>query len=74
MNKELKALSEWFIANKMNIKKSNYMIVNKGCHDNENDYILYFDNEMLHNVEETKFLGLTIDNQLQWNAQLRILK
>ena len=54
----------------LNIKKSNYVILNKGHHDNENDYLLYIDNEMFPNVEETEFLGLTIDNQLQWNAQL----
>ena len=76
MNNELKILSDWFRANKLsvNASKTNYMMFTKHKNCNIGQNVLYFNDELLTCVQSTKFLGLVIDNHLEWNYQLAACK
>ena len=55
-------LKTWKI--QMNKKKTNYMIVDK---ENEKNCKIEIDGEEIAEVNEIKYLGVTIDNNLQFN-------
>ena len=71
MTSELKKLDAWFKVNKLslNVSKTNYMVFGKtkgvsdNCHININDV-------ELEQVSSTKFLGIYIDNKLNWHKHI----
>jgi len=73
INFELDKLSIWFRTNKLslNIKKTNYMIFTNRKKINYDLLNLKIDNECIKRVNETKFLGLIIDDHLRWKAHIK---
>ena len=73
VNSELLKLAEWFRANKLslNVKKTHYMIFHQGrvkhMHQNFN---IIIDGYKINEVATTKFLGVTIDNKLNWKSHI----
>ena len=76
INCELPKLSLWFKCNKLslNIDKTNFMYF-KHTHSqiNEFPYNINIDNIPLKRKKETKFLGVTIDEHLNWNEHIRCI-
>jgi hypothetical protein len=73
VNTELIKLSDWFKSNKLslNIKKTNYIIFgNKKIPKSLNQFQLSIDGNILEQVENTKFLGVYIDNKLNWSRHI----
>ena len=70
---DLYNISDWFRANKLtlNISKSVYMIFSRKNHD---DIDLKLGDNKLPKVTTTKFLGMWIDQNLNWNEHLSKLK
>ena len=75
MNNELKEVCNWFKANKLslNAKKTNLMFMGTSKQtssiDNENVNI-YLDGCKLSRVQDAKFLGIIIDENLLWKKQV----
>ena len=70
VNQDLEKISDWFRANKLtlNAKKTVSMLFSpnqKRC-----KYELFINSELVKNVEYTKFLGVWIDNNLNWQHHL----
>ena len=77
-NKILKLLSEYMKSNKLHINMSKccYMYFHREYRNNLNDNNnteLKIDNNVIKQVTETKFLGVTIDEKLNWNAHIKHL-
>ena len=79
VNRELTEVSNWFKANKLSVNatKTNYMIMgtqymtsmeDEGVSNVHVDIIL--DNTKLQRVDNTKFLGVTIDENLSWKNHI----
>ena len=70
---DLKNISDWFRANKLtlNISKSVYMIFSK---KEQKDIDINLGDIKLPKVTTTKFLGMWIDQNLNWNEHLSKLK
>ena len=74
MNAELQTLSDWFKANKLSVNatKTNYVIFSKSRLSSEVlDKNLFVDNECIERVASTKFLGVIIDEHLQWSEHIK---
>ena len=79
MKEDLENLIEWFRANKLslNISKTNYVLfkpnekVKMMDLDDTNDYNLVFGNDKICMKSEVKFLGVLIDQQLNWSAHCK---
>jgi len=74
MNSELGKLSKWFKANKLslNISKTKFMLFTrrKNVHP---DFKLYIDNREIDRVESMKFLGVLIDEHINWKEHIRLI-
>ena len=70
---DMQNISDWFKANKLtlNISKSVYMIFSR---KNHTDIDLKLGDNKLPKVTTTKFLGMWIDQNLNWNEHLSKLK
>ena len=74
LNNELKKLRNWFDLNKLslNILKTNYMIFsNKKCNDTVN---IFMKDCLINRVQVTKFLGVMIDEALNWKSHILYIK
>ena len=73
LNNELKKLCNWFDLNKsLNILKTNYMIFsNKKCNDTMN---IFMKDCLINRVQVTKFLGVMIDEALNWKSHILYIK
>ena len=70
-NFELNKLSEWFKSNKLslNVDKTKFIIFgNKHILLNSSQLIL--DGKILEQVKETKFLGVVLDEKLNWSQHI----
>ena len=73
VNNELTKLSNWFKANKLslNVKKTNFMLFGtKQMVLNNNPIYIMFDGIQLERVSNTKFLGVFIDEHLNWKCHI----
>ena len=74
VNSELKEVCNWFKANKLflNAKKTNLMFLGTRFQTKNIDdrFDIYLDGRKLSRVEEAKFLGITIDENLSWKKQI----
>ena len=73
VNQELSKLCEWFCANKLslNVKKTNYIIFgNKILPVGHEDMNICLDGMQISRVEWTKFLGVHIDEKLNWQKHV----
>jgi len=69
VNVELIKLSKWFQVNRLsvNVKKTNYILFGyKHLNRNNLNFSLILDDIQIEEVEYTKFLGVYIDNKLNW--------
>lgn len=68
MNSDLNRLSEWFLMNrlKLNVDKTKYMVINGSVSNNR----IVIDNTELDLIDEIKYLGIIIDNRLNFKANL----
>ena len=73
INNELKKLEVWFSVNKLslNVLKTNYMLFSK-CKKTENMEI-YMNNSGISRVKVTKFLGVIIDENLNWKEHIKLV-
>ena len=79
MNEQLERINEWFKANKLslNIKKTKYTFF---CSHLDEDEIplklpnLEINQSIIHRVRTTKFLGVYIDENLNWKKHISILE
>ena len=71
---ELDVLYQWFCANKLtlNIEKTVYMVFNCSM-QNINDWNLMLGDKFIKRVKSTKFLGLWVDEHLDWKQHVRNL-
>ena len=74
LNDELDFLSTWFKANKLslNVKKTNFMIF-QNRYSAYNDLSITIDGSVVKQVNNVKFLGLTIDSRLSWKPHIDLL-
>ena len=78
LNRELSLLNEWFICNKLtlNLTKTNYMIIankNKLTEKEKKKFRLTIGKYTLHEVDKMKYLGVVIDNCLNWSHHIEYL-
>lgn len=71
VNRELSHLHEWLIVNKLtlNLSKTKYMLVaniNKITYKDRKKFKLTIGKYTLHEVEKIKYLGVILDNNLNW--------
>ena len=68
IQQDLQSLADWFRANRLtlNLDKSVYMLFSKNKQHNTKGNIA-FDNVSIPDVQSTKFLGVIIDEDLNWN-------
>jgi Reverse transcriptase (RNA-dependent DNA polymerase)/Endonuclease-reverse transcriptase len=72
LNVELEKLSNWFKANKLslNAKKTNFMIFGHKIPSDQLNINIVLDGIRLGQVCATKFLGVHIDQKLNWNLHV----
>ena len=73
LQEDIENLNSWFIVNKLslNLQKTSAMLfLPKQSINNNTNLNLKIDNEPLPIVTQTKFLGITIDNQLIWKEHI----
>ena len=70
LNRELSKLYVWFSVNKLslNLDKTNCILFRNRPHDNS--LILHINNVNVSQVQSTKFLGIIIDEQINWKPQI----
>jgi hypothetical protein len=74
INSDLNKVLEWLRANKLslNINKSHCMIFsNRQVNYNDN---IKMNNEIIENVNSSKFLGVILDNKLCWSEHIAYIK
>ena len=76
INLELCKISQWLAANKLslNVGKSKLLIFtnqkNKLKNDQNNEYDVLLNGEILEEVDHAKYLGVLIDNKLNWKFHI----
>ena len=72
MNQDLHELNVWFRANQLsaNASKTKFMLLTRQQALEHEPLHLMFNNEQLERVSHTKFIGLYIDEYLQWNHHI----
>ena len=75
LNNELGKVASWLSANKLslNVGKSNLLIFTLCDRTNINDINLSINNEKLKIVNMAKYLGVLIDDKLNWNEQIKAI-
>jgi hypothetical protein len=75
MNEDLKSLTKWFNFNSLslNVDKSSHIVFKLQNRNPIIDRTLHVDGENIKRVSETKFLGIMIDEHLNWNKQTQYL-
>ena len=75
VNSELENISQWLAANKLslNVGKSKLLIFNKKKDFNPN-LSISLNGQILEEVDHAKYLGVLVDNKLNWNFQLNAVK
>ncbi len=76
LSEDLTSLDDWFKANKLslNIGKTNYMVFDRGKTDNVNALSLKINGLPIDRVSKVKFLGLIIDDGMNWNDHIHYVK
>ena len=73
LSKELTIVIDWFRANKLslNLNKTNYIVFKPKSMQIDLDGLeISFGNEIIERVDVTKFLGLLVDMNLNWNQHM----
>ena len=74
INRVLTKLAKWFAMNKLSLKllKTNYMLFQNRLPDIEIN--LFINNQQITRVHVTKFLGVYIDESLNWKYQINMIR
>lgn len=73
MNQDLNNLNDWFKANKLslNVNKTNYIKFTNNLNEPNIDQLkIKINNEEITQVQNTKFLGVIIDDKLTWKEHI----
>ena len=72
INSGLIDVSDWLIANKLtlNVDKSNLLLFKPNRSDDCADFSISLDGKELRRKTFVKYLGVRIDDHLQWNEQI----
>lgn len=70
------ALTSWVDCNglKLNLDKTNYMIFSNNRLHSEHDYNIKIANRYIKRTDSTKFLGVIINEKLNWNQHIAAIK
>ena len=74
INDELNKIANWFKLNKLfiNIKKTNYILFRAGHKLIKNFGVgIKIDNDNMEKVDHTKFLGVIVNDILNWNDHIK---
>ena len=76
MNKELQVLADWFRANKLslNISKTKCMLFYRSPSPENEERILTMSNTSIRRLKFVQFLGLHIDEKLDWHEHINKCK
>lgn len=78
VNHDLEILCDWFKANKLslNIAKTNYMLFTNtpSSQHNPQQNFIKIGNDTITRQQQVKFLGITIDDKLDWHGQIHACK
>ena len=74
LNRELAKLGKWFAVNKLslNLSKTTYMLFRNRPPDV--DFNVFIENERINRVHVTKFLGICIDDKLNWKHHINTVR
>ena len=74
INREMIKIQNWMFSNKLSInyKKTKFMIINKG--QNHAPFRLYINDNRIQQVNCFKYLGVRIDDKLQWKEQIKFIE
>ncbi len=74
LNRELAKLCKWFAVNKLslNLSKTSYMLFRNRPTDV--DFNVFIENERINRVHVTKFLGIFIDDKLNWKHHINTVR
>ena len=72
VNTELDKLSSWFQANRLsiNVKKFNFVIFKSTQNRQNLDFSFFVDNNKIDPVEAVLFLGVILDQTLNWKSHI----
>ena len=70
VKQDLKTVSDWFRVNRLTLNLEKTVYIFFGCSKNSKKPELEIDNTTLKPVENTKFLGMWVDENLNWNAHI----
>ena len=70
---ELSKLNEWFAVNKLslNVEKTNFIVFMN--HKVNEEFIVKIGDKMIQRVFKTKFLGVIIDDKLNWKEHIKYI-
>ena len=76
LNNELNSLNVWLGANKLsiNVSKIHYMVFHRARRKNNNHNNIFLNNSILTKVNYTQFLGIILDNKLNWINHISFIK
>ena len=76
LNRELLKINQWFKSNHLfiNIAKTNFLVFSSKPSIINNHFQLRFNNTSIKRVDKTKFLGVVIDNKLNWREHITHVK
>lgn len=66
-------LQSWFISNKLSLNLSKTKFIIFGNKHFSMDIKLVLDGKMIERVKETKFLGVIIDEKINWKAHIKLV-
>ena len=71
----LSEASAWFGDNQQDLSKNkcDYIIINSKCTDQHHLFTLSLDSVILKEIQEWKYVGVIIDNQLNWSSHISAL-
>ena len=74
LNRELAKLCKWFAVNKLslNLSKTSYMLFRNRPPDV--DFNVFIEHERINRVHVTKFLGIYIDDKLNWKYHIHTVR
>ena len=76
LNNELEKVNIWLNANKLpiNVKKTHYMMFHRTRIKHGHNITMYINKNPIERKSSTKFLGIIIDNKLNWSAHITYIK